>query len=183
MVSSSHDCPIALELYWNGFNHIFLIIHSLCKLMVHALFLMFLSSVYCRGPFLACCYIQWTRLLLARLLDVIKCSITFMLMTLSYTLRSGRLLFLIWIWEQCNTKLINCVQDMDAWMLSNKLKLNKDKSEVLVISSSYRPRPPLCSVDIRDETVSCSPSARNIGVIFDQSLCMVPHVNAVFPSS
>ena len=137
MVSSSHDCPIALELYWNGFNHIFLIIHSLCKLMVHALFLMFLSSVYCRGPFLACCYIQWTRLLLARLLDVIKCSITFMLMTLSYTLRSGRLLFLIWIWEQCNTKLINCVQDMDAWMLSNKLKLNKDKSEVLVISSRF----------------------------------------------
>ena len=36
---------------------------------------------------------------------------------------------------------------MDAWMLSNKLKLNKDKSEVLVISSSYRPRPPLSSVD------------------------------------
>ena len=82
-----------------------------------------------------------------------------------------------------NAKLVNCVRDMDAWMLSNKLKLNKDKSEVLVISSSYRPRPPLCSVDIRDETVSCSPSARNIGVIFDQSLCMVPHVNAVFPSS
>ena len=32
-------------------------------------------------------------------------------------------------------------------------------------------------------TVSCSPSARNIGVIFDQSLCMVPHVNAVCQSS
>ena len=80
-------------------------------------------------------------------------------------------------------KLVNCVRDMDAWMLSNKLKLNKDKSEVLVISSSYRPRPPLSSVDICNETVSCSPSARNIGVIFDQSLCMVPHVNAVCQSS
>ena len=82
-----------------------------------------------------------------------------------------------------NAKLVNCVRDMDAWMLSNKLKLNKDKSEVLVISSSYRPRPPLSSVDICNETVSCSPSARNIGVIFDQSLCMVPHVNAVCQSS
>ena len=30
-----------------------------------------------------------------------------------------------------NAKLVNCVRDMDAWMLSNKLKLNKDKSEVL----------------------------------------------------
>ena len=33
-----------------------------------------------------------------------------------------------------NTKFLNCVRDMDAWMLSNKLKLNKDKSEVLVIN-------------------------------------------------
>ena len=81
-------------------------------------------------------------------------------------------------------KLVNCVRDMDAWMLSNKLKLNKDKSEVLVISSSYRPRPPLSSVDICNESVSCSPNARNIArVIFDQSLCMVPHVNAVCQSS
>ena len=81
-----------------------------------------------------------------------------------------------------NAKLVNCVRDKDAWMLSNKLKLNKDKSEVLVISSSYRPRPPLSSVDICNETVSCSPSAHNIGVLFDQSLCMVPQVNAVCQS-
>ena len=77
-----------------------------------------------------------------------------------------------------NAKLVNCVRDMDVWMLCNKLKLNKDKSEDPVISSFYRPRPPLC-----DETVSCSPSARNIEVIFGQSLCMVPHVNAVCQSS
>ena len=87
-----------------------------------------------------------------------------------------------------NAKLVNCDRDMDAWMLSNKLKLNKDKSEVLVISSSYRPQPPLSSVDICNdvvsiETVSCSPSARNIGFIFDQSLCMIPHVSAVCQSS
>ena len=66
-----------------------------CRLMVRALFLMFLSLVYRRDPFLARCYIQCTHPLLARLLDVIKCSIMFMLMTLSYILRSGRLLFLI----------------------------------------------------------------------------------------
>ena len=68
-------------------------------------------------------------------------------------------------------------------MLSNKLKLNKDKSEVLVISSSYRRWPPLSSVGICNETVSCSPIAHNVRVIFDQSLCMVPHENAVCQSS
>ena len=72
--------------------------------------------------------------------------------------------------NQSKTKLINCVRDIDAWMLSNKLKLNRDKSEVLVISSIYRPRPTLSSVDICNETVLCSTSARNIGVIVDQSL-------------
>ena len=55
-------------------------------------------------------------------------------------------------------------------MLSNKLE---HKSKVLVIFSSFRPRPPPSSVDICDKTVSCSPSA----------LCMVLHVNAVCQSS
>ena len=98
MISSSRDCAIALELlelYWNGFDHIFLIVHILCRLMVRALLLMSLSLVYRRDPFLARCYIQCTHPLLARLLNAIKCSITFMLMTLSYILRSGRRLFLI----------------------------------------------------------------------------------------
>ena len=38
---------------------------------------------------------------------------------------------------ETNKMLVNCVRDMDAWMLSNKLKLTKDKSDVLVLSSSY----------------------------------------------
>ena len=77
MVSSFRDSPIALELlelYWNGFDHIFLIVHSLCRLMVRALLLMFLSLVYRRDPFLAPFYIQCPHPLLARFLDAIKSS-------------------------------------------------------------------------------------------------------------
>ena len=80
--------------------------------------------------------------------------------------------------ELCSPK-INCPCELTLEPFD---KLS-DKSEVLVISSSYRPRPPLSSVDICDEIVSCSPSAHNIGVTFDQSLCTVPHVNAVCQSS
>ena len=79
--------------------------------------------------------------------------------------------------------MINGIEDFDACMLSNKLKLTKDKSEVLVISSIHRPRPSLSSVHICSETVLCSTSACNIGVIVDQSLSMKPHVNAVCKSS
>ena len=42
--------------------------------------------------------------------------------------------------SQRKTKLINCVGDIDALKFSNKLKLNGNKLEVLVIFSIYRPR-------------------------------------------
>ena len=43
------------------------------------------------------------------------------------------------------------------------------QDRTLVISSIYRPRPILSSVDICNETVLCSTIAHNIGVIVDQS--------------
>ena len=85
-----------------------------------------LSLVYRRDPFLARCYIQCTHPLLARLLDAIRCSITFMLMTLSYYITFRALS--VSDMNLSNVKLVCCVRDMDAWVLSNKLKLNKDIS-------------------------------------------------------
>ena len=43
------------------------------------------------------------------------------------------------------------------------------QDRALVVSSIYRPRPILSSVDICNEAVLCSTSAHNIGVIVDQS--------------
>ena len=85
--------------------------------------------------------------------------------------------------EFSKSKMETCVRDIDLWMLRNRLKLNQDKTEVLVFSSSYRPRPSLDNLMIVDEIVSCSPMARNIGVVFDNSLSMVPYVNAVCKSA
>ena len=71
-----------------------------------------------------------------------------------------------------------CVGDINHWMFYNKLKLNSDKTEVLVISSSHRARPPLQSISVSDETVSSSNQAQNIGVIFDECLSMKSYVTA-----
>ena len=68
-------------------------------------------------------------------------------------------------------------------MLANKLKLNSDKTEILVFSSCYCPRPTLNNLVIASETVDCSTTAKNIGVIFNNSLLMFPHVTAVCKSS
>ena len=40
----------------------------------------------------------------------------------------------------------SCVRDIDCWMSCNKLKLNRDKTKLLVVSAKYRPRPSLDSI-------------------------------------
>ena len=81
------------------------------------------------------------------------------------------------------TSIEDCVREIDLWMLVNKLKLNSNETEILVFSSSYCPRPALNNLVIASETVDCSTSARNIGVIVNNSLSMLPHVTAVCKSS
>ena len=57
------------------------------------------------------------------------------------------------------TQVESCVRDMDRWMSCNKLKLNRDKTELLVISSKYRPRPSLDSIVVGDHRVNRSDKA------------------------
>ena len=85
--------------------------------------------------------------------------------------------------ESSKYKMEACVRDIELWMLCNRLKLNQEKTEVLVFSSSYRPTPSLDNLMTVDEIVACSPMARNIGVIFDNSLSMASHSNAVCKSA
>ena len=83
----------------------------------------------------------------------------------------------------CKSALEDCVKDIDLWMLENKLKLNCGKTEIIVFSSSCRPRPALNNLVIASDTVDCSITAKNIGVILNNSLLMVPHITAVCKSS
>ena len=68
-------------------------------------------------------------------------------------------------------------------MLRNKLKLNQDKTELLVISSKYRPRPPLDYIRVGEEVVQSSKQARNLGVGFDQCLDFKEHVKITCKSA
>ena len=56
------------------------------------------------------------------------------------------------------------------------------KSELLVISSKYRPRPSLDSISISEQVVKSSVSARNLGFIVDDSLSLEEHVNSISKS-
>ena len=76
-----------------------------------------------------------------------------------------------------------CVHEIDHWMLVNRLKLNKDKTELLVISAKHLPRPILQEISVVNETIRSSQKARNIGVIFDHHFRFTEHIASICKSS
>ena len=72
-----------------------------------------------------------------------------------------------------------CVNDIDCWMVNNGLKLNPDKTELVLISSKFRCRPSLEFIQVVDEKIQLKPSARNLGVIIDQCLDLTDYVNKI----
>ena len=67
--------------------------------------------------------------------------------------------------------------------LINRLKLNKEKTELLVFHSRHRSPPAFASLKIGSEMILPSHSARNVGVIFDNTMTMVPHINSTCKSA
>ena len=75
-----------------------------------------------------------------------------------------------------------CVRDIYRWMLYNNLKMNNDKTELLILHSRYRPRPSLEFVTVGHSPVSPSPSARNIRVVFDSTTNFEKHISEICKS-
>ena len=61
----------------------------------------------------------------------------------------------------------DCLRDIDAWMTVNMLKVNRDKTEQVVVNASYRSPPPLTSISVCDEVINKSPVVRNTGILYD----------------
>ncbi|KAL9977313.1 hypothetical protein ACROYT_G014703 [Oculina patagonica] len=78
--------------------------------------------------------------------------------------------------EEAKSRVERCVEEIDRWMCNNLLKLNQDKTELVVISSKFRHCPDLKHIRVGDEYIAPKSSARNLGVIIDNCLCMEQHV-------
>ena len=73
--------------------------------------------------------------------------------------------------------LEQCIVDVNNWMLQNNLKLNQDKSELIVMHAKDRLKPSLESIQVGESTIVPSDSARNIGVIFfDSTFSLDSHI-------
>ena len=71
------------------------------------------------------------------------------------------------------------VQEINNWVILNGLKLNEEKTELLLLSSRYRPSPSLEFVRVGGETIQPSSSVRNLGVILDPSADMEDHIKKI----
>ena len=59
----------------------------------------------------------------------------------------------------------SCFNDVDEWMLANMLKLNRDKTELLVIGPKHKVNPPIKGIHVAGDYIEASSSARNILIL------------------
>ena len=72
------------------------------------------------------------------------------------------------------------VAEIKLWMAKNMLKLNDDKTEILFISSPfYCKNVQVETIQVGNTEIVPASSARNIGVIFDESLSMKYHITSI----
>ena len=68
---------------------------------------------------------------------------------------------------------------IERWMLHNNLKLNSDKTKLLILHAKHRPAPPLDSMNIGDLVISSSKSYMNIGVTLDNHMNFGEHIKNI----
>ena len=69
--------------------------------------------------------------------------------------------------------------DVQQWMAVNKVMLNRDKTELLVMSFRHPPPSPLDSVLTGTDIIKASKSAKNIGAWLDSVLSMNEQINNI----
>jgi hypothetical protein len=86
--------------------------------------------------------------------------------------------------QNTTTKIEKCIEEIRAWMASNFLRLNDEKTELLLLGSkSSVSKAGSISLKIGDEFISSSTHAKNIGVVMDNTLNMQYHINSLCKSA
>ena len=74
-----------------------------------------------------------------------------------------------------------CIKDIKTWMTNNLLKLNDDKTELIIITTSETTsHQEDFVINIGDSPIAPSMEPpRNLGVLFDSTCCLNDHVNKI----
>ena len=87
--------------------------------------------------------------------------------------------------SQSMTALTDCLNDIQNFMAANKLKLNPDKTEFILIGSKYSRKQlhSLFPTDILGNKVARASNVKNLGVVFDPNLTLTDHISQVIKST
>ena len=64
----------------------------------------------------------------------------------------------------------DCTREIATWMRTNKLKLNDDKTDLLVLTARHRNQPSIDKIIMGTEDIYPSDSVKNLSCIFDNTL-------------
>ena len=79
-----------------------------------------------------------------------------------------------------SNQLSNCAYDIKEWRISNNLIFNSSKTTLFNLYPSPTYFPPFLIDNI---LISPSPTAFNLGVLFDSTLSFIPHITAITKSA
>ena len=82
------------------------------------------------------------------------------------------------------TAMESCVADISQWMYTNKLKLNSDKTECVLIGTRQQlQKVGNISMFSGDSQIALSCEVRNLGTWFDSEMSMLCHINRTCSSA
>ena len=86
--------------------------------------------------------------------------------------------------KRCSIQQGDCVRDIQRWMFVNKLKLNQDKTELIIFASpAHHRKLQHVSLQLDDHTtISPSDSIRLLGCVLDKQMSMTDQVTNVSKS-
>jgi len=73
----------------------------------------------------------------------------------------------------------DCTRDVKNWMVDNRLKLNEDKTEVVLFNPKKIDDIDVTTLKIGNDTVKIAKTAKNLGIFFDDCLDMNHHINVL----
>ena len=77
----------------------------------------------------------------------------------------------------CVANMEALIHDIRSWYAENMLKLNEEKTEMLLIGSKYRQIPILPDLYVGSSIITPASQVKNLGVTMDTKFTMVPHIN------
>ena len=78
---------------------------------------------------------------------------------------------------ECFSAMEKCIRAVRAWIMQDKMKLNDDKTEFLIIGTSQQLKKVRTDISVGDAVISPVLSARNLGPYFDSNMTLVPFIN------